>query len=826
MTINIEDYHLRFFLSSKCNFRCLYCNPDADRQNGSIISDAEVKNILRVGRKKGISKVHYSGGEPTIREELPDIMKYAKELGYTEQVMTTNAALLEKNFDKFIEAGLSRITISIDSLKKDRFNKFTGSDSYSNVIKAIEKASSHFDEIKINVVTMRENLHEIPDFINYSIKNNNKLICRFIELQSNQPVFYNNKSEILSEYVTFDDIIEQIECFGKFQQINNIQGENPNCTYYKLEDTNTKFGIIANHSKGYPCGDCRKIRISPYSNMGVCINAEGINIKDATENELNFAFDKLFEMRENLNKHYSDRTHLSKTYGFWRWGDVSEQKTGNKAFVNIIKYNNIDFFCLENQEKTNLFFNELIKDLTHFKASSSEEPIAFDTKLFHDILYKNVPCKSLNIADTYTLFKEDFLQYCQNPSSKMFLGFPYSGNSIAGVTGAIISDFLNINLVDYKLSEALTCCEIQTILWLRQIVGYSNVPTVKSIYDVGGISTYGASLSNTVALLLARENHIANTLTNGVTEPKKFKIIVPDGITHYGILKSQMLIGCGENLIKIPTENYRMKVDELQKALYENKNNIMCVIAFAGDAKTGTIDNLNTIAEIVKNADKSIWLHADASQGFCLAFSEKLKSKLSGLEKFDSITLDAHKCLNVPFPISTLLTKDTKNLCVFDNKFSDDDDFSFGRITPFISSMPAISLRLWFVLQSFGTEKIGQMIEERYYLAQKLSDFIDKSKDFILLEKPDTFSVMFYYSPVYSEITSDSQIIALNELNKRIADSLKHKNIFLDTPTIMKYNKFNNSAVLKPLKYLCGNPTTKYEDLVNILNLIRGFSNV
>ncbi|MBK8442844.1 MAG: radical SAM protein [Sphingobacteriales bacterium] len=316
----IADFHLRFFLESICNFRCVYCNPDADRQEGKIISDSEIKNILAVGYSKGISKVHYSGGEPTLRRGLPEIIRFAKNLGYTDQVMTTNGVLFEKKFDVYIDSGLTRVNISIDSLKEDIFNKLTGSKSFHNVMRAIEKAVSHFEEVKLNVVIMKENIEEINDFISFSAKHNNKIVCRFIELQSNQPVFYDNKEKISDQHVNLDEIVQQLERYGEFNIINSIKGKNPNCRYYQIKNTGTRFGIIANHSRGYPCGNCKKIRISPYGGMGVCINAEGLNIKNANEQELIKAFDMSIEMRHSLDEHFAYRKHHSDTYGFWRWG--------------------------------------------------------------------------------------------------------------------------------------------------------------------------------------------------------------------------------------------------------------------------------------------------------------------------------------------------------------------------------------------------------------------------------------------------------------------------------------------------------------------------
>ena len=83
----------------------------------------------------------------------------------------------------------------------------------------------------------------------------------------------------------------------------------------------------------------------------------------------------------------------------------------------------------------------------------------------------------------------------------------------------------------------------------------------------------------------------------------------------------------------------------------------MCVVAYVGDSRTMSIDNLQEIYNIVKGEDENIWLHADACHGFSLAFSKKLKSKVKGLELFDSISTDPHKVLMIPYTLSALLIK-------------------------------------------------------------------------------------------------------------------------------------------------------------------------
>ena len=108
------------------------------------------------------------------------------------------------------------------------------------------------------------------------------------------------------------------------------------------------------------------------------------------------------------------------------------------------------------------------------------------------------------------------------------------------------------------------------IQWLRKIVGYRNKNNINNIWDVGGIITYGGTGSNSIAMLLARENHKKNTMKEGVKKPEEFKVIIPKGIGHYSIKSSLMWIGCGDNVIEVPTQNYKYDLAELEKTIKEN----------------------------------------------------------------------------------------------------------------------------------------------------------------------------------------------------------------------------------------------------------------
>ncbi len=433
-----------------------------------------------------------------------------------------------------------------------------------------------------------------------------------------------------------------------------------------------------------------------------------------------------------------------------------------------------------------------------------------------------MPENETRLEDIITLVKEQVLPYCSNFGTENFMGFPDAGNSIGGISGAVLSDFLQQNLINSSFCAPIaTYMEIAVIRWLREIVGYKNID-VNNIWDVGGVITYGGTGSNSIAMLLARENHKENTMVNGVMTPEDYKVIIPKGIGHYSIKSSLMWIGCGDNVIEVPTIDYKYDLKELKKTLIENKGKIMCVVAYVGDSRSMTIDNLTEIYKIVKAVDNNIWLHADACHGFSLGFSEKLKSKISGIELFDSISTDPHKVLAVPYTVSALLLKNPNSLkkVTTTSDLIMKEDYAFGQVTPFIGSKSWMSLKVWFAFKNIGRKGIGEIIERRCQMAQYLKKNLENRKEYIVLNDVDINSVMFMYVGDKKNITMT--LDKINIINKEIKKRMDEEGIyFLHQFSINDDNgKISKDAILYPLRYMSGNDNISEETIDKMLRYI------
>lgn len=435
-------------------------------------------------------------------------------------------------------------------------------------------------------------------------------------------------------------------------------------------------------------------------------------------------------------------------------------------------------------------------------------------------LFGSLPYSGQNIRSILSEFEDSILPYCTNFSSERFMGFPDAGNSTAAITGSLLKEFCQQNLINQSFcAPSATYIEIAVIRWLREIVGYAN-GTVNSIWDVGGIITPGGTVSNTIGMLMAREHKFPNTIERGVTYPKRCFVVVPKGIGHYSVKSGAMWVGCGNHLIEIKTNNFRYDLVDLERKLKQYSGRIMTVVAYAGDSRTMTVDNFRKISRLVKKIDRSIWLHADACHGFSLGMSSQLKHNLNGIETFDSITLDPHKVMLIPYTLSALLVKKPSNMKII-TSLSDlimQEDFAFGQITPFLGSRAWESLKLWFMMKHFGKKGLDALITKRHETAKYLESKLRNDKDFIVLNRVQINSVLF----MYRRRLAVEDIKTLNGINKAIHDVILLEGKYhLHQFSIPDSGVIQKDAILYPLRFMSGNPNISKKDIDKMVEYVR-----
>jgi len=269
---------LRISVTDRCNFRCTYCMPKEVYGEAfkflpkeELLDFDEIEKIAKSFAALGVTKIRLTGGEPLVRKNIEDLIsKLSRIKGIEDIAMTTNGYLLEPKIDSLLEAGLNRITVSLDAIDEITFKKMSDQDfDVNKVLSAIETANKKgFDQIKINCVVQKDvNEHSILDLINYTKGSNN--IVRFIEYMD----VGNLNGWELSQVVSIKDILEIIEKEYKVKPLEeNYQGEV--AKRYILEDYSTEFGFISSVSKPF-CSTCTRARITMDGKLVTCLFANG-----------------------------------------------------------------------------------------------------------------------------------------------------------------------------------------------------------------------------------------------------------------------------------------------------------------------------------------------------------------------------------------------------------------------------------------------------------------------------------------------------------------------------------------------------------------------
>ena len=269
---------LRISVTDRCNFRCPYCMPAEVYgekyeflPRPHILSFEEIERLTRLFVRIGVSKVRITGGEPLVRANLPDLVsKLCVIDGINDVALTTNGYLLENNAQLLKDAGLNRLTVSLDSIDPDVFKEMSGRpQGPTNTLAGIKTAASlGFKQIKINVVVQRGvNEHTLVDTARYF--KGTGAIVRFIEFMD---VGTKNGWE-LSQVVPSDEVIQAINTEFPLEPIEpNYKGEV--ASRYRYVDGSGEIGVISSVSKPF-CGDCTRARLSTDGKLITCLFASG-----------------------------------------------------------------------------------------------------------------------------------------------------------------------------------------------------------------------------------------------------------------------------------------------------------------------------------------------------------------------------------------------------------------------------------------------------------------------------------------------------------------------------------------------------------------------
>jgi cyclic pyranopterin phosphate synthase len=261
---------LRISVTDRCNFRCTYCMPAEGLvwlPKTEILSFEEISRLLRVFARLGVRSVKLTGGEPTVRADLPTLVRMLREVGPDLDLsMTTNGVLLDRLSEPLADAGLNRVTVSCDSLMRHRFAEMTRRDALDRVLAGIRAAAAAgLEPIKINCVVIGgTNDDEIVDFARWSRETGH--VVRFIEYM---PLDADRAWE-RAKVVPSRSIADAIDAVYPLTPLA-ADGE-PARGYAFADGAPGGIGLISSVSEPF-CDTCNRLRITAEGELRSCLFA-------------------------------------------------------------------------------------------------------------------------------------------------------------------------------------------------------------------------------------------------------------------------------------------------------------------------------------------------------------------------------------------------------------------------------------------------------------------------------------------------------------------------------------------------------------------------
>lgn len=277
-TILIDSYnrqvrYLRLSVTDRCNLRCTYCMAEdmTFLPKAKILSIEEMAFVAKAFVELGVEKIRLTGGEPLVRKGIIELAQTISAYkGLRELVMTTNGVLLDKFAKPLVDAGVSRLNISIDSLREDRFKTLTRFGVLSDVLNGIQIAkTAGFEKIKLNAVVLKGiNDDEVINLTQYCVDNG--LDISFIEEMPLGEISSHKRQDTQIDSIS---IKEQLESRFKLVESNYSDVASGPSRYLDIEGTSTKVGFISPMSNNF-CASCNRVRMTVEGLLLLCLGNE------------------------------------------------------------------------------------------------------------------------------------------------------------------------------------------------------------------------------------------------------------------------------------------------------------------------------------------------------------------------------------------------------------------------------------------------------------------------------------------------------------------------------------------------------------------------
>jgi len=437
--------------------------------------------------------------------------------------------------------------------------------------------------------------------------------------------------------------------------------------------------------------------------------------------------------------------------------------------------NNIESLDPQDWEQSKALMHKMVDDAFDYVQNIRDRKIWQDMP--EEVLNSfktSIPQQPSTAEQVYKELQENVMPYPMGNVHPRFWAWYMGNGTISGVMGDFWASILNPNLGGGN--HAAHELEAQVVNWIKEIVEFPETAS--------GLLVSGGSMANYSALAVARNVKAGYDVRSEGLKTNNLVFYASTEI-HSCNVKAVELLGLGtKGLRKIKVNSdYTINIEALNDQIQIDKANGLkpiCIIGTSGTVNTGAVDNLNAIADICEQ--ENLWFHVDGAIGAIAMLSDTIKQELKGIERADSVALDLHKWLHMPFEagcvvikdsighkdtfslIPEYLAKNTRGLASGDNWFSE-----YGLQL----SRRFRALKVWMSLKEHGSERFGRMISRNVEQAYYLGDLVNRNKKLELLAPIGMDIVCFRYN------SNGLDLEELNALNKEIKLQIEERAIAL-----------------------------------------------
>ena len=465
-------------------------------------------------------------------------------------------------------------------------------------------------------------------------------------------------------------------------------------------------------------------------------------------------------------------------------------------------------FEMTKEEMTSYGYKIVDQIVNHFTEVEHKKPVKKASRKEMDTIFlSEAPDEATNADDVL-----DFVMKNVMPNSiilshpKSFSFVPGPSNFISAMSDSLATGF-NIFSGGWNIAPAAAELEIVTLNWILKIFNFP-------VENGGGIFTSGGSMANLTALTTARRVKCGEDFSKS--------IIYLSDQAHSSNIKAIRVLGFKREQIRIiPTDiEFRISINKLKNEIARDRlkgNEPFCIIATAGTTNTGTVDPLDTLADICEK--ENLWFHIDGAYGAAAMLSKKGNRALKGIERADSLTVDPHKWFFQPYEIGCLIVKDKSWLSgTFSEKpeYLRDIEGNESEINFYDYGIQLTrrfrALKFYMSIKTYGLNAFKKAVTYNIDLAEETEDILRKSSNWEIVSQATLAIINFRYNPIHLELPEDK----LDKLNQEISSRMIDSREALLVTTILQ-----NQVVIRMCLI---NPNTTIQHIKDTLNECSNFA--